>query len=287
MTLLHVAAHSQQPHVARFLIHYQAAHLETDSIGRTALHYFCLSNAVLQEPLQNHGSASNYMNASSLQSPGSPVEFQAVQWSQMSAGITHQQAIGRGSLNRSNLAVWLGEVEAQGQNGNMQPDDSGALQRRGVCDYLLCMQALVLLEDALGLAPIDSCGACGMRYRVGLGMLSDEGGGDADRVVKRADVHADGLESGWQRGTVSTSGSSCCTCGGILFRCAVEQSLKVCALLVPDALRTSGGGVLGIPCCTQKRSVGTGEPVVLFSDLPKEVRVMICQRSCVASGLMK
>lgn len=257
------------------------------------------------------------MTANSLRAPGSPLQFQASQG----------QAGAQGSaVKQSNVAVWLGAGTNDGMVGDVQPaaDAVTAQQQHSTHDYMRCMGDLVLLEDCSGRAPIDDlCVACGNRYRKGLGMLGSNAGGencrqlvgrtgeDTVQLGSNADVNTvcfntigsilgnvhqvvgtqggPSVQNESDRAAVLGTENSECRCGGNVWSCAVEQSLKVCAVVAPDALRASRRpGVLGVPQCGQKGPEGaSGETAVVFSDLPKEVRVLICQRSCIASGLLQ
>ena len=240
------------------------------------------------------------------------------------AAATGQAGAQPSSLRLPRVALWLGQEQepqdstAQGQRGGT--GGSTAFKRRpSMHGYMLRMRSLVLLEDRMGCAPIDSlCAECGNRYRSMVGMhssnggagdlprqLSDVAGEDAGRagrlpgataacIREIESIGGSGGHPGTQGGAPQTldactdapdSSTLQCSCGGIVWRCAVEQSLRVCALIAPDALRASArpGEVLGVPKCV--RSGSDGAP--MLADLPKEVRVLICQRSCIATGLMQ
>lgn len=253
-----------------------SAHLETDVDGRNALHYFCTSSTDL---------------------------------GLMSGDYVH-----------SSVAVWIGQgpEDSESEDGDTNEGSAGIQEQHSVHDYMRCMRSLVLLEDRWGQAPMDSlCKACGRRYRTGINMHGGNHGtgqqsrqiaGGPEDTTELADRCLDSsaaclgtiasivgnvqklrIREGAVRKeecTESLGGVNLqCSCGGIVWSCAVEQSLKVCALIAPDALRASRrpGGVLGVPICAHLGSNGGA----MLADLPKEVRVLICQRSCIATGLMQ
>lgn len=311
-------------------------HLETDFAGRNALHYFCASDTASSLKFGDGACRAElatctdatvrcmHPDTAPLSMKNLALQVQAAQEQVAShaAAATGQAGAQPSSLRLPLVALWLGQEPqdstAQGQRGGT--GGSTASKRQPTMHgYMLRMRSLVLLEDMMGRAPIDSlCAVCGNRYRSMVGMhssnggagdlprqLSDVAGEDAGRAGRLPGATAaciGAIESiggsGGHPGTLGggpqtldactdapDSSTLQCSCGGIVWRCAVEQSLRVCALIAPDALRASTrpGEVLGVPKCV--RSGSDGAP--MLADLPKEVRVLICQRSCIATGLMQ
>ncbi len=112
------------------------------------------------------------------------------------------------------------------------------------------MRQLLLLEDCDGRAPIhDMCRSCGEQYWRCLGLLgSAEGAGGAEpppcvcggRCGEAREGRTVG-SGGWGDGLYMPPHNLECVCGGVVWKAAVEQSLRVCSVVAPDAVRACGG----------------------------------------------
>jgi Ankyrin repeat len=187
-----------------------------------------------------------------------------------------------GRVRRAVISEWLG-VCPEGPLPRMRCARHGV---RGLC----ALQQLLLLEDACGRAPItDMCAGCGAQYATCLKLPCGAPRGPQHETTSlhTAALHAQAL-------------TPKCVCGGLVWRVAVEQSLRVCALIAPDALRAPSrpGGVLGLLRCSRAgplrpEAASEADPAAstaltaaaLLADLPADVRALICQKSCIAIGL--
>ena len=124
--------------------------------------------------------------------------------------------------------------------------------------FAACMRLL----DAQGRSPLRRCPAC-HRQAVAL---------------QRRPLATPSLP------TLSRSPQCCCR--GHLLRAALDQDLCVHVLLVPELLRCPSrpGGTLGALLAGVERDAGGADwdaQDVTLADVPLDVRIMICQLTCI------
>jgi hypothetical protein len=137
----------------------------------------------------------------------------------------------------------------------------------------------VLLENCNGVAPLDMCRGCRLRFEFFREKQRMGRSTKSTRSFQRARQVDDGHGQRGLDGSDEDPPSYRCICRSSLFSAAVDAGLRLSMLLVPDAVRLSKAphGVLGaLKCREDDGKVG-------FGDLPLEIRVDICFRICVAS----
>ena len=167
------------------------------------------------------------------------------------------------------------------------------------------LRGALLVGDATGATPMPGlCQGCDHRFRRAIGHAGTPESAGSEAA---APMHAR-EDCGGTPGTapglreedppsaedrISQDGVAC-MCFGVVWEVAKAESLRRCMLLVPEGLRAPSrpGGRLGaLRCRSVARPGAEGDPVrevpehmeasvceeVLLSDLPLDVRVMICE----------